>query len=335
MKHIFFITLMSLLFFSTNLLAQSQSITYQGIAINATGQRVTNQTITLRLSILTESVSVAAIYVETQATISTATGTFTIQVGQGNAVSGTFASINWMANPHFLKVEMDITGGTNYTFVSTGQVLANAIEAPTPIAWQCGSSINVNHVAGVVAPISKTVTYGTVTNIPGETTKCWITSNLGADHQATAVNDASEASAGWYWQFNRKQGYKNDGSTVTPVWTITSINETSDWLTANDPCTSELGAGWRLPTSTEWTNLDVTGNWNDWFGPWSSGLKLHAAGILLRGDGSLTNRGSNGLYWSSSQYNNNIGWVMLFKGGGSYMYYSGKDNGFSVRCLKD
>ena len=61
-------------------------------------------------------------------------------------------------------------------------------------------------MAGTVAPVDKTVTYGTVTNIPGETSKCWITSNLGADHQATAVNDATEASAGWYWQFNRHTG---------------------------------------------------------------------------------------------------------------------------------
>ena len=81
----------------------------------------------------------------------------------------------------------------------------------------CGDPLTINHlVSGGVAPVDKTVTYGTVTNIPGETSKCWITSNLGADHQATAVNDATEASAGWYWQFNRKQGYKHDGTTRTP-----------------------------------------------------------------------------------------------------------------------
>jgi hypothetical protein len=60
----------------------------------------------------------------------------------------------------------------------------------------CGSSLTISHVAGAVAPVNKTVTYGTVTNIPGETSKCWITSNLGADHQATAVSDATEPSAG-------------------------------------------------------------------------------------------------------------------------------------------
>ena len=119
---------------------------------------------------------------------------------------------------------------------------------------------HINHVAsGGVAPVDKTVTYGTVTNIPGETSKCWITSNLGADHQATAVNDATEASAGWYWQFNRMQGYKHDGTTRTPNTTwITSINENLDWQAANDPCALELGNGWRIPTYTEWTNVDAS-----------------------------------------------------------------------------
>jgi len=100
--------------------------------------------------------------------------------------------------------------------------------------WSCGdSSITINHVAGTVAPVNKTVTYGTVTNIPGETSKCWITSNLGAEHQADSVNDATEASAGWYWQFNRKQGYKHDGTTRTPNTTwISSISESSDWTAA-------------------------------------------------------------------------------------------------------
>jgi hypothetical protein len=145
----------------------------------------------------------------------------------------------------------------------------------------CGSPIIVNHMAGVVAPVTKTVTYGTVTNIPGETSKCWITSNLGASQQATAIDDATEASAGWYWQFIRKQGYKHDGTTRTPnsTW-ITPINEKLDWQVANDPCAIEFGSGWRIPTQTEWTNVDASGSWTNKNGPWNSALKLHAAGFL-------------------------------------------------------
>jgi hypothetical protein len=196
--------------------------------------------------------------------------------------------------------------------------------------FTCGSSLTINHVAGVVAPVSKTVTYGTVTNIPGETSKCWITSNLGSSHQATAVDDATEASAGWYWQFNRKQGYKHDGTTRTPNTTwISSIYETSDWITGNDPCNIELGASWRIPTYTEWYNVN-----NAWTDPWNSGLKLHEAGYLYPNDGSLYYRGSYGYYWSSNQYDASYSHFLYFDVGSLGMYYDLKAYGFSVRCVR-
>ena len=105
--------------------------------------------------------------------------------------------------------------------------------APVQITWNWNP---VQGAAWVVAPVSKTVIYGTVNNIPGEPAKCRITSNLGADHQAYVVSDDTEASAGWYWQFNRKQGYRHDSTTRTPNTTrIITISEELDWETANDP----------------------------------------------------------------------------------------------------
>jgi uncharacterized protein (TIGR02145 family) len=233
--------------------------------------------------------------------------------------------------------EMQFWNGAQWVNIpagSNGQVLTFY---GIPI-WQtrCGTSITVNHIAGAVAPVTKTVTYGTVTNIPGETAKCWITSNLGADHQATSVDDATEASAGWYWQFNRKQGYKHDGTTRTPNTTwIYPINESSDWTTANDPCVIEIGGGWRIPTNTEWTNVDASGSWINWNGPWNSGLKLHAAGYLGYSGGSLLDRGSGGYYWSSAQNDATNGWLLTFGSGGSGMNNYEKPHGFSVRCVRD
>jgi hypothetical protein len=202
--------------------------------------------------------------------------------------------------------------------------------------FSCGMPVTINHMAGSVAPVTKTVTYGTVNNIPGATSKCWIASNLGADHQAIAVNDTTEASAGWYWQFNRMQGYKHNGITRTPNTTwISSIDENSDWTAANDPCTIELGSGWRLPTSTEWTNVDASGVWTNWNGPWNSALKMHAAGYLHGNNGLLGSRGSAGVYWSSSQYGSSNGWNLTFSSGVCYMEYNVKTLGFSSRCLRD
>ena len=237
-----------------------------------------------------------------------------------------------------------LTNGTAYTFtvkatnaIGTGPAssASNSV-TPTSTAFLCGSSIAINHVAGVVAPVTKAVTYGTVTNIPGEPTKCWITRNLGASQQATIVSDATEASAGWYWQFNRKQGYKHDGTTRTPntTWT-TSINESSDWITANDPCNIELGTTWHIPTYTEWYNVNSIGGWTNWNGEWSSGLKLHVAGLLNYSGGSLTNRGTSGLYWSSTQLDATTGWELGFSSGGSLVDKNYKTFGYSARCVRD
>jgi hypothetical protein len=220
-----------------------------------------------------------------------------------------------------------------YATNSYGTAYGNAVSFTT--SWACGSTITVTHIAGDVAPVTKTVTYGTVTNIPGEISRCWITQNLGADRQATAVNDASEASAGWYWQFNRKQGYKHDGATVTPAWTITSIDESSDWTPENDPCTIELGSGWRIPTYDEWNNVDAGGSWTNWFGPWNSGLKLHAAGHLIETSGSITERGLIGLNWSSIRYSTSAGYFLYFQAASSNMDQTAKANGLSIRCIKE
>jgi hypothetical protein len=228
------------------------------------------------------------------------------------------------------------TNGKIYLFVAAlGQWKEIAYGSGTLIPpFTCGISITINHVAGDVAPVTKTTSYGTVTNIPGATSKCWTTSNLGSDHQATAVDDATEPSAGWYWQFNRKQGYMHNGSTVTPAWTITAINESSDWTAANDPCTIELGNGWRIPTYDEWNSVKESGSWSNWNGPWNSNLKMHAAGYLGT-NGSLHDRGSTGFYVSATQYNGTLSDYMQFNSGFCIMNFISKANGFSIRCIKD
>jgi uncharacterized protein (TIGR02145 family) len=231
--------------------------------------------------------------------------------------------------PYYIRTYTTNTMGTSY---------GNEVNFQTLAIWSCGSSFTINHIAGAVAPVDKTVTYSTVSNIPGEPTKCWITRNLGASQQATAVSDNSEASAGWYWQFNIKQGYKHDGTTRTPssAWT-SNISENSDWTPTNDPCALELGSGWRVPTKYEWSNVRglTGGNWIEWNGPWNSDLKLHAAGHLIFVNGGLQYRGERAFYWSSTQ--NSLGGAGDFEFDPNYCVVNeiGKSFGLPVRCLKD
>ncbi|NTV82884.1 MAG: hypothetical protein HGA23_01110 [Bacteroidales bacterium] len=238
--------------------------------------------------------------------------------------------------------ETGLSCGTSFTryvwsFNDCGYSAVTALNFATSPCFVCGNVLNIVHTPDSVAPVSKTTTYHTVNNIPGAPSKCWITSNLGSDHQATSVSDNTEASAGWYWQFNREQGFMHDGSSRTPNTTwITPINEDMDWTSANDPCSLELGTGWRMPTGNEWSAVDATGGWTTWSGPWNSNLKIHAAGKLTTSTGALSLRGTQGMYWSTTQnlsYNNAQA-LFLFSSSCDVSMQT-KSYGATIRCLKD
>ncbi|NTW31025.1 MAG: hypothetical protein HGB12_00045 [Bacteroidetes bacterium] len=263
----------------------------------------------------------------------------TVGTGLWSVVSGT-ATITTPNSPTSGVTGLEVPGVATLRWtISNSTCTASTDDVViTTTAFTCDNIYAVSHTIGTVSPETKTVNYGTVTTSLSGASKCWITQNLGSNNQASSATDASEASAGWYWQFNRKQGYKHDGSTRTPSTTwITSINETSDWLPVNDPCKIELGNGWRIPTQTEWTAADGSPqNWSTYTDTYNSVLKLHAAGYLTSGDGSLSLRGNYGFYWSSSQYDATYGWLMR-----SYSAYCGvyhdeiKAIGNSIRCIKD
>jgi len=207
----------------------------------------------------------------------------------------------------------------------------------SPPAFVCDPTMTVAHTVGTVAPVTKTVTYGLVaTAIGGTGTKCWITQNLGADNQASSATDATEAAAGWYWQFNRLQGYKHDGTTRTPgtAWDTTNDNLSATWEAAKDPCTQLLGPGWRIPTYTEWVNAAAAPqNWNNYTDTYNSVLKIHAAGRIS--GGIMGNRGVYGKYWTNTQVDATYAYDEYMDIGNTHMSNQTKNGGYSLRCLRD
>ena len=204
----------------------------------------------------------------------------------------------------------------------------------------CGNSFTITHTLGVSgAPLTKRITYGTVlSNLSGDY-KCWITQNLGADHSPGSYSDVTEASGGWYWQFNRLQGYQvaDNGTTRTPSNPWNTLNDgNGNWSANNDPCAKLLGNGWRIPIQAEWDNVvNSPQNWSSG-NPFTSVLKLHAAGFILYSSGVLSSRGSDLNFWSTTEYSSSQGWNMPFGGVGlTGIYADYKSYGFAVRCLKD
>jgi hypothetical protein len=118
------------LFFAAMLIAAAlqaqapQAINYQGIARDLAGTAITNQPIGVRLSVRSGSITGTVVYQETFAVSTNQFGLYALQVGRGTVVSGTFSSIAWGTAPHFLEVEMDITGGTNYIAAGTSELIS-------------------------------------------------------------------------------------------------------------------------------------------------------------------------------------------------------------------
>jgi hypothetical protein len=121
MKKLYFL----LLFITGAALAQiPQGFSYQAVALNSSGQPVISSPVKIRLSILENSATGTAAYVETHNPTTNNVGLFTLTIGQGTPVSGTFPGINWAQNSKFLKVEIDVNNGANYITVGSSQLLS-------------------------------------------------------------------------------------------------------------------------------------------------------------------------------------------------------------------
>ncbi len=101
-----------------------QGISYQAIALDASGNPVVSANVGIRLSILDATATGAVLYSESHIKMTNPQGLFNLVIGQGTSLSGTFTSIKWETNSKFLKVEMDAAGGTNYVLVGTTELLS-------------------------------------------------------------------------------------------------------------------------------------------------------------------------------------------------------------------
>ncbi len=101
-----------------------QAFNYQAVARQSSGSPITNGGIGVKLSILDGSPTGPVEYAETQAATTNNMGLFNLAIGQGTAVTGTFANVVWGSSAKYLKVEMDPTGGSNYTLSGTSPLLS-------------------------------------------------------------------------------------------------------------------------------------------------------------------------------------------------------------------
>jgi uncharacterized protein (TIGR02145 family) len=180
------------------------------------------------------------------------------------------------------------------------------------------------------------------------TGRIWMDRNLGATQAATSSTDANSYGDLYQWG-RRSDGHQCRNSATTSTLSSTDqpahgnfIIGSWDWRSPqndnlwqgvngiNNPCPS----GYRLPTETELNAERLSWSQNNSAGAFASPLKLPVAGTRDGSNGSLTDVGSDGGYWSStvsSDYSRSL----YFYSSDADMGYGSRADVFSVRCLKD
>jgi len=123
-------------FGQSNLSNVPAKFTYQAVLRDSGGQLMPNQNIRIRLS-LQRGPQMTNIYSETHQLVTNSNGLLTAIIGTGLPVFGLIDTVNWTLGNVFIKSEIDITGGTNYSFLGANELLS------VPYALHSKSSDNL------------------------------------------------------------------------------------------------------------------------------------------------------------------------------------------------
>jgi hypothetical protein len=156
---------LALLFIAIGALGQApQFIPYQAVARDAAGLVVPNQSIGLRFTIHDQTFNGPAAWQEEQSVVSNTMGLLVLNLG----VNQSLAAVDWSNGLKFLQVEMDITGGSNYSDMGTQQMMSVPYALYAGQAGQAyqvgGSSLSLgdSHAGGIVVYLDETGQHGFV-----------------------------------------------------------------------------------------------------------------------------------------------------------------------------
>ncbi|MCX6351360.1 MAG: hypothetical protein NTX03_05825 [Bacteroidetes bacterium] len=278
-------------FLTLNSFSQApKSINYQAVARDNAGKVLANKTVSLRLSILDSTATGTAVYIETHSATTNAFGLFTLGIGNGSVVSGTFSNINWGGSNKFLKTEMDATGGTSYSVLGTSQFLSvpyalYAEKSGSSLRPGNGINISGDSIHNIAQDKVVTVTGGGATTVSGTYPNFTITStDTKGDADSSATNELQNLSI-----TGRQLSISSGNSVYVPADADSSVtNELQTITRTNGTITLSNGGGSiALPDSSATNELQILTRKGDT-------LFLSNGGKVLMPDSNYWNKnGSN------------------------------------------
>ncbi|MCD4736257.1 MAG: hypothetical protein K8R53_09455 [Bacteroidales bacterium] len=359
---------------TTLLFAQGpEAFNYQTIVMDGSGNQVVNQAIAFRISIINSSPSGSVEYQETHLATTNQFGLASLSVGNGNPVSGLFTSIDWGKESKFIKIEVDLSGGSAYLLMGTSQLLnvpysifANSsagsivmtsaeretISNP-PMGMQIfnSDSRKINYfdgygwleITGVKQadftcgnPVldSRDGTYYTTVEIGSV---CWMAENINVGIMIQGLDNQADNGIIEKYCYHNTQNLCDNTYGGLYQW-----REMMQY-TSSEGIKGICIEGWHLPSDSEWTTLvNATG------GPGNAGTNLVQGGssgfeALMGGQRNLYSGypfggvGSYGYFWTSTQVNSSIAYDRYLQNGNPAVFTEqlDKNYGLSVRCVKD
>ena len=113
------LTLLLLLTFTALMAQAPQRISYQSIIRDANNVVVASSAVRVKISLLRGTSTGPAVYVETHPITTNANGLVSLNIGEGTAITGSFAGIDWSNGPYLIQTATDPTGGTDYSIIGT------------------------------------------------------------------------------------------------------------------------------------------------------------------------------------------------------------------------
>lgn len=206
--------------------------------------------------------------------------------------------------------------------------------------------------SGVWNRLSQTTTSTAQVATPVLTICCqsWMTTNLDVDRYRNGdpIPHVTDPAAWAVLTTGAYCYYNNDSATYAADY-----GKLYNWYAVNDP-RGLAPEGWHVPTHFEWTTLtDCLGGLSvagglmketgttHWLSPNTDATNFSGftglPGGSRNGVGTFGSFGYYGGWWSSTEYSSVNAWgrFLDYSSGFVYVSYDYKQNGFSVRCLRD
>ena len=101
-----------------------EQFSYQAVIRDAQGDLVSNQSVTVNISILEGNSTGTTVFEEEHSITTNDNGLATLVIGNGLNTFGDIASISWGDNAYYLNIDTDPEGGSNFSITATTQLLS-------------------------------------------------------------------------------------------------------------------------------------------------------------------------------------------------------------------